>query len=100
MYRLLALAKYEDRYVIPTAYGNVPGVVEEGGCSLDYDGGPGMQQPFGEASGRPVPVAIENFHGLKERQTSSEITHDRVNLLNWDGRGTPAGLFPPKRRSP
>ncbi|WP_103960592.1 nitrate reductase subunit beta [Nonomuraea solani] len=97
MYRLLAVAKYEDRYVIPTAYGNVPGVVEEGGCSLDYDGGPGMQGPFGEASGRPVPVSIETFHGLKERQTSDEVTRDRVNLLNWDGRGTPAGLFPLKR---
>ncbi|NUO97619.1 MAG: nitrate reductase subunit beta, partial [Nonomuraea sp.] len=100
MYRLLALAKYEERYVIPTAYGNVPGVVEEAGCSLDYYGGPGMQAPFGEASGRPVPVSVENFHGLKDRQRSDEITHDRVNLLNWDGRGTPAGLFPRKRGKP
>ncbi|MFB4279379.1 MULTISPECIES: nitrate reductase subunit beta [unclassified Nonomuraea] len=98
MYRLLALAKYDERYVIPTAYGNPPGVVEEGGCSLDYDGGPGMQGPFGEASGKPAPVSIESFHGLKERQTSDEITRDRVNLLNWDGRGTPAGLFPPRRK--
>ncbi|MFC4122346.1 nitrate reductase subunit beta [Nonomuraea zeae] len=97
LYRLLALAKYEERYVIPTAFGNAPGVVEEAGCSLDYDGGPGMQGPFGEASGRPVPVSIESFHGLKQRQTSDEITRDRVNLLNWDGRGTPAGLFPPKK---
>ncbi|MEV6031214.1 nitrate reductase subunit beta [Nonomuraea sp. NPDC052116] len=101
MYRLLALAKYDERYVIPTAYGNIPpGIVEEGGCSLDYDGGPGMQGPFGEASGRPVPVSVETFHGLKQRQTSDEVTHDRVNLLNWDGRGTPAGLFPTKRRRP
>jgi nitrate reductase beta subunit len=101
MYRLLALAKYEERYVIPTAYGNIPpGIVEEGGCSLDYDGGPGMQGPFGEASGRPVPVSVETFHSLKQRQTSDEITHDRVNLLNWDGRGIPAGLFPTKRRRP
>jgi nitrate reductase beta subunit len=98
MYRLLALAKYDERYVIPTAYGNPPGIWEEGACSLDYDGGPGMQPPFGETSGHPVPVSIESFHGLKERQTSDEITHDRVNLLNWDGRGTPAGLFPPRRK--
>ncbi|WP_188192505.1 nitrate reductase subunit beta [Nonomuraea sp. SYSU D8015] len=98
MYRLLALARYEERYVIPTAYGNPPGVVEEAGCSLDYDAGPGMLSPFGEASGRPVPVSIENFHSLKDRQTGDEVTHDRINLLNWDGRGTPAGLFPPKRR--
>ncbi|MCG5218988.1 nitrate reductase subunit beta [Streptosporangium sp. KLBMP 9127] len=95
MYRLLALARYDERYVIPTAYeGTTPGRIEETGCSLDYDGGPGMNGPFGETSGRPVPVSIESFHGLKQRQTSEEVTRDRVNLLNWDGRGAPKGLFP------
>ncbi|MEV4060127.1 nitrate reductase subunit beta [Nonomuraea dietziae] len=89
MYRLLALAKYEERYVIPTAAGVTPGSVDEIGCSLDYDGGPGAQGPFGEASGGPVPVSIESFHGLKQRQTSEEISHDRPRLLNWDGKGTP-----------
>ena len=24
----------------------------------------------------------------------------RVNLLNWDGKGAPTGLFPPKSRGP
>ncbi|MEV0629935.1 nitrate reductase subunit beta [Nonomuraea wenchangensis] len=100
MYRLLALAKYDERYVIPTAYGNQPGVVDEAGCSLDYDGGPGMQGPFGEASGRPQPVSVESFHGLKERQTGDEVTHQRVNLLNWDGRGIPPGMFPSRGRRP
>lgn len=97
MYRLLALARYDERYVIPTAAGVTPDSAEEIGCSVDYDGGPGGVGPFGEGSGRPVPVSIETFHGLKQRQTSEETTRDRVNLLNWDGRGTPAGLFPPKK---
>ncbi|MFI6391211.1 nitrate reductase subunit beta [Nonomuraea sp. NPDC050547] len=97
MYRLLALARYDERYVIPSAYSKTPGAVEEIGCSLDYDGGPGMAGPFGEGSGRPVPVSIESFHGLKQRQTGEETTRERVNLLNWDGRGKPAGLFPPKK---
>ena len=62
-----------------------------------YDSG-----PFGEASGRPVPVAVENFHALKQRQTTDAPAGDeelrgRVNLLNWDGNGAPPGLFPPKR---
>ncbi|WP_242676128.1 nitrate reductase subunit beta [Streptosporangium minutum] len=96
MYRLLALARYDERYVIPTAYAAQPGSVEEIGCSLDYDGGPGMTGPFGEASGQPVPVAIENFHSLKQRQTSEGVTHERVNLLNWDGKGVPKGMFPEK----
>ena len=100
MYRLLALAKYEERYVIPTAYPQA-GAVEEPGCALSFEGGPGMYEsgPFGEASGGPVPVAVETFHALRHRQTSegmaaNESRPSRVNLLNWDGRGTPAGLFP------
>ena len=106
MYRLLAIAKYDDRYVIPTAYEETGRQLEEIGCSLDYDGGPGMyltgSKPFGEASGRPVPVAVETFHALRHRQTGdqaagAETAAKRVNLLNWDGQGTPAGLFPPPR---
>ena len=64
MYRLLALAKYEERYVIPTVYAADAQALEEPGCSLSYEGGPGMYEsgPFGEASGGPVPVAVETFH--------------------------------------
>lgn len=78
MYRLLAIAKYEDRYVIPTAAVGDARRLEESalpdGCSLDYEGGPGMgaDGPFGQDSGRtrlPL-VSIENFHALRERQTS------------------------------
>jgi nitrate reductase beta subunit len=101
MYRLMAIAKYDERYVIPTAHVEQAHALEEIGCSLDYDEGPGMYEsgPFGEASGRPAPVAVETFYALKQRQTtdtptSSEELRGRVNLLNWDGNGTPPGLFP------
>jgi len=119
MYRLLALAKYDERYVIPPAHPELadtglgdagPGDVtaqahqlEELACSLDYDGGPGMggSGPFGESSGGPAPVAVENFHALRQRQTSDTFADpadgtERVNLLNWDGKGRPPGLFPPR----
>ncbi|MGZ6826215.1 MAG: nitrate reductase subunit beta, partial [Mycobacteriales bacterium] len=111
MHRLLAVAKYEDRYVIPFAHAEAgdPNVLahrlEESAteCSLDYDGGPGMggSGPFGERSGTPTPIAVESFHLLKERQTSDTVVDpgDRsrqVNLLNWDGRGSADGLFPPR----
>ncbi|GAA5162457.1 nitrate reductase subunit beta [Pseudonocardia eucalypti] len=106
LYRLLAIAKYEDRYVIPTTHQAQAHDLEEIGCSLDFDGGPGMLDsgPFGEASGRPAPVSVETFHALRNRQTSDEVTdpgmpRGRVNLLNWDGKGRPAGLFP-RRRDP
>jgi nitrate reductase beta subunit len=110
MHRLLALAKYDERYVIPPAHaelGDAPDQahqLEELACSLDYDGGPGMggSGPFGESSGGPPPVAVENFHALRQRQTSDTFTDpadgaERVNLLNWDGKGAAARLMPPRR---
>lgn len=102
MYRLMAVAKYEERYVIPSAHLEDAHNLEEIGCSLDVEGGPGMGQtgPFGEASGRPMPVAVENFAALEARQRGDDPAGNRdmgprVNLLNWDGRGSPRGLFPP-----
>ncbi|MFV0320568.1 MAG: nitrate reductase subunit beta [Microbacterium sp.] len=104
MYRLLAIAKYDERYVIPTAHYEQAHELEELGCSLDFDGGAYEMQsgPFGEGSGTPAPVAVETFQALKARQTAdrpagSEQLRGRVNLLNWDGNGAPAGLFPPKQ---
>jgi nitrate reductase / nitrite oxidoreductase, beta subunit len=104
MYRLLAIAKYNERYVIPTAHVEQAHELEELGCSLDFAGGPYEQGPLGEASGRPSPVAVETFHALRQRQTSDvSVSGDelqgRVNLLNWDGKGAPEGIFP-KREEP
>ena len=103
MFRLLALAKYNERYVIPTAHGEEAHALEElaTDCPVgDYDDeltrGSG---PFGEGSGRLTPVAVENFQMLQNRQTSDRLVgggtkSGRVNLLNWDGKGMPEGLFP------
>jgi len=111
MYRLLAIAKYEERYVIPTSYAaDLPGgaMDDEMGCSLSFDGGPGMYEsgPFGQGSGAPVPVAVETFHALQQRQTGAAAGgsggggRSRINLLNWDGNGAPAGLFPDSDKDP
>ena len=104
LYRLLAIAKYDERYVIPKAHVEQAHDLEELGCSLDLDGGPGMYETsaFGEMSGRPTPVAVETFAALKQRQTTAEAAgeeqlENRVNLLNWDGNGTPDGIFPKER---
>jgi nitrate reductase beta subunit len=107
MYRLLAIAKYDERYVIPAAHAETAHGLEElaTGCSLDYEGGPGMggSGPFGETSGRAVPIAVESFHALADRQRSDSFTDPsdpsraRVNLLNWDGKGRPEGLFPDRK---
>ncbi|MGN6300168.1 MAG: nitrate reductase subunit beta, partial [Angustibacter sp.] len=109
MYRLLAIAKYDERYVIPAAHAEQAHSLEELAteCALDYDGGPGMggSGPFGEGSGAPTPIAVENFQMLRNRQESAFLTdpadkRGRVNLLNWDGKGAPVGLFPPRSSGP
>ncbi|CAL8979558.1 Respiratory nitrate reductase 2 beta chain [Cellulomonas sp. T2.31MG-18] len=105
MYRLLAIAKYDERYVIPTAHEEQAHGLEELAteCSLDYEGGPGMNEwgPFGEGSGGTTPIAVENFHMLQQRQLTDTVADPatrkaRVNLLNWDGKGAPEGMFPPR----
>ncbi|WP_409496822.1 nitrate reductase subunit beta [Amycolatopsis sp. cmx-11-12] len=104
LYRLMALAKYDERYVVPAAHAEQAQRLDELACSLDYEGGPGMggSGPFGEASGPQPPVAVENFHLIADRAASDAVAdtaglRGRVNLLNWDGRGRPDGLFPPRR---
>lgn len=45
---------------------------------------------------------METFHALKNRQETGALVDPadrsgRVNLLNWDGKGTPEGLFPKRK---
>ena len=105
MYRLLAIAKYDERYVIPTAHGEEAHALEETATDCPVSGYDDelmdLSGPFGEGSGRGVttPVAVENFRMLQQRQTSDTLvsggsSRGRVNLLNWDGKGVPPGLFP------
>ncbi|GAA3689228.1 respiratory nitrate reductase beta subunit [Yimella lutea] len=104
MFRLLAIAKYNERYVIPTAHAEQAHGLEElaTDCPVNYDYDGDSIDPFGEGSGELTPVAVENFRMLQERQTSEELVgggtkRGRVNLLNWDGKGSPRGLFPGRK---
>ncbi|SDI99607.1 respiratory nitrate reductase beta subunit [Actinokineospora alba] len=91
MYRLLAIAKYEDRYVIPNGAGSDAHRLDAlaTGCSLDGDGGPGMTA---------FDVMAEKFHLTDTNDAAPPDKSDRVNLLNWDGK-TASGLFPTKPRA-
>ena len=104
MYRLLAIAKYEERYVIPTAYEGEAHQLEELACSLDVDGGPGMvgSGPFGEG---PVTdaVSVETFHALRDRQTSDDSPTPANGCPDQPAQlgrqGSPARIVPaPTRR--
>ncbi|MGE5287573.1 MAG: nitrate reductase subunit beta [Micromonosporaceae bacterium] len=103
LFRLLAVAKYEDRYVIPQVHaedaGRLAAQHEQLFCSLDTDGGPGMG-----GAGPPGAPDVETFHppvhpagqsGGGEKGTfRGDDGRLHFNLLGWDGRGGAPHLFP------
>jgi nitrate reductase beta subunit len=87
MYRLLALAKYEHRYVIPSAAGSDAHRLDAlaTGCSLDSEDGPGMTA---------FDAMDDKFHLTADPNGAAPADKgNRINLLNWDGKTT-NGLFP------
>ena len=102
MYRLMAIAKYDERYVIPTAHVEQAHELEEMGCSLDFDDGSGHVRVRPVRGGQRTAGARWRSRPstpCKQRQTTTtppagDELRGRVNLLNWDGNGTPPGLFP------
>lgn len=73
LYRLLAVAKYDERYVIPTAGIGDAHELESiaTSCSLDTPGGPGMGGEPGTGG---------------------------TDLVVWNGKQRPDSLFPTLRR--
>jgi len=105
LYRLLAIAKYDDRYVIPPAHtedaGRLMAQHEQLFCSLDTDGGPGM------GGAGPPAGSVESFHpggpaGAAPPAGQPGDSHLfrggdgrlHFNLLGWDGHGSDPHLFP------
>ncbi len=97
LYRLLAIAKYDDRYVIPKAHAEDAGRLmnqhEQLFCSLDGEGGPGM--------GGLGPHAIRSFEpagqpGATPSSQTFRADDGKVhfNLLGWNGAGDSPNLFP------
>ena len=102
LYRLLAIAKYDERYVIPPAHAEDAGRLmaqhEQLFCSLDTEGGPGMggTGPHGIASYRPphqqgTHGAAPTGNGQTFRGQDGRL---HFNLLGWDGGGPAPHLFP------
>ncbi len=87
MYRLLAIAKYNDRYVIPNNASSDAHRLDAlaTGCSVE---GPGTTA---------FEVVADKFHLLEDANGAGpEYKEGRVNLLNWDGRSGSSGLMPEK----
>lgn len=97
MYRLLAVAKYEDRYVIPTAWSKDAAALEaqaaaQGDCSLDCEGGPGMggEVTAGAATG-------ERFHLVAG---DDDVRTGRRPLVSRRRDGRPGLSIRPLRGQP
>ena len=100
MYRLLAIAKYDDRYVIPTTHPETP----RGIAALGQD----VSDLIGAGDGSPEACSVSTFHGQSTLRMTSRgraaaaasaasqpSTPGRVNLLDWGGDEHASGLFPP-----
>ena len=74
MYRLLAIAKYEDRYVIPQAHAELGQMLmqQQGTCGLDFEGGPGN-------CGMVVPESEAGSEGFMLTEPPTEL--DIIQML-------------------
>ena len=70
MYRLLAIADYEDRYVIPQAHAELGErlMQEQGGCGLDFAGGPGNCGAVDPRLERPQHADLDRSVGHEGRR--------------------------------
>ncbi len=94
MFRLLAIAKYDERYVIPTAHVEQAHALEE--LATECPVGEGPSSAFGSGSGGPVPVAIQTLRETKARMQADDMTQvpGSVSYLQWDGKGVPGKATP------
>ena len=81
MYRLCAIAKYDDRYVIPLAHREIADNLEErqGGCGLDFAGGPGSCGPGHDTGEVPVEGELD--------LVTAAIDGLAITQVPGDGRG-------------
>ena len=68
MYRLLAIAKYDERYVIPQAHAELGNrlMEQQGTCGLDFEGGPGN-------CGMVVPESAADVEGFMLTDEATEL---------------------------
>ncbi len=94
LYRLLAIAKYDDRYVIPRVHAEGSGALMAQHCSLDYPGGVSNLAAHDEDRLTPAPPPLPGLNpsggGSQFRDSDGKV---RFNLLGWNGTGRAPGLF-------
>jgi nitrate reductase beta subunit len=83
LYRLLAIGKYPERYVIPAAHAEDAGRLvaqhEQLFCSLEGEGRPGM--------GGQGPSTVADFHGVTDSGPAFRANDGRLHLNVFPERG-------------
>ena len=94
MFRLLAIAKYEERYVIPTAHQEQAHGLEE--LATECPVGEGKAARFGSGSGGPIPIALQTFKEAKARMQADDWSQvpGSLSYMEWDGHGMPGKASP------
>jgi nitrate reductase beta subunit len=78
MYRLLAIARYEDRFVIPLAHAESARELagQQGSCGLNFPGGPGGCRVHESASPRLAGITLHSGSGSAEADRAGAVgTH-------------------------
>ncbi|MBO0851028.1 MAG: nitrate reductase subunit beta, partial [Pseudonocardia sp.] len=84
LYRILAIAKYDERYVIPKVHAEDTGRLQAQHCAVDYPGG------VADLGAHVTDTLADTGSGSQFRDGDGRV---RFNLLGWNGTGRPAHLF-------
>ncbi|MGH3797961.1 MAG: nitrate reductase subunit beta [Pseudonocardiaceae bacterium] len=91
LYRVLAIAKYDERYVIPRVHAENSGRLMAQHCSVGYPGNTTDSSALPEGVGTAdVPRPLASTGGSQFRDSDGRV---RFNLLGWNGSGPTAGMF-------
>ncbi|WP_255952789.1 nitrate reductase subunit beta [Streptomyces odontomachi] len=102
LYRLLAIAKYDDRYVVPRVHAEDAGALLPQHCAVGDPGGVlghGVGHGARQHGDRPAgaPPAVPGAAGPSASGDGSTFRDSdgrtRFNLLGWNGKGDAPGLF-------
>ncbi|HVV23554.1 MAG TPA: nitrate reductase subunit beta, partial [Pseudonocardiaceae bacterium] len=84
LYRILAIAKYDERYVIPKVHAEDTGRLQAQHCSVGYPGG------VADLGAHTEDTLAASGAGSQFRDDEGRL---RFNLLGWNGSGKPTHLF-------
>jgi nitrate reductase / nitrite oxidoreductase, beta subunit len=91
LYRILAIAKYDERYVIPRVHAEDTGQLQAQQCAVGYPGsGADGAEHFPDTLAGAAPRPLTPGGGSQFRDNNGRM---RFNLLGWNGSSPAPHLF-------